>query len=131
MLSDHERRALEQWYSREEVLATVRRLHEAQDDEDLEEYLHRICLLPLSRHSDLPDFMRDHDGQPLFPSNLNPTVDLDKWQDAIEVGWAVMQRTLGISHDDLHKRMAERQQKDWQAFLASVERRKKERAAKG
>jgi hypothetical protein len=131
MLSDQERRALEQWYSREEVLATVRRLNAEQSDEDLEEYLHRVCLLPLSRHSELPDFMRDHDGQPLFPSDLNPTVDLDKWQDAIEVGWEVIERTTGISHDDIHKRTAERQHKDWQAFLESVERRKRERASKG
>jgi hypothetical protein len=131
MLSDRERRALEQWYSQEEVVAAARHLYEAQNDEELEEYLHRGCLLPLSRHSELPDFMKDEKGETLFPTHLDPTRDVDKWQDAIEVGWEVLERKFGISHDEIHRRTAERQQSDWQAFLDSVERRKKERAAKG
>lgn len=130
MLSDRERRALEQWYSREEVKATARRLYEAKDEEDLEDYVHRGCLLPLSNHFELPDFMRNEDGHPLFSTNLNPGADLEKWQDAIEIGWAVLEREIGIRHDDIHKRVAERQKDDWAAFLDSVDRRKRERAAR-
>ena len=130
-LSDREREALEQWYSQAHILVEARRLYDAEKDEELEEYLHRECLLPLSRHAELPDFMRDEDGEPLFPTNLDPTRDVDKWQDAIEVGWAVLERKVGIIHDEIHRRTAARQQSDWDAFLESVERRKKERAAKG
>jgi len=130
MLSDRERSALEQWYSQEKVLAEARRLYEIEADEDLEEYLHMICLFPLSRHAELPDFMKDDAGEPLFPTNLNPRTDEEKWQDAIEVGWDVMERELGFTHDKVHRRIGDVQRRDWKAFMDSVERRKKERAGK-
>jgi hypothetical protein len=125
MLSDRERKALEQWYARDEVLAEARRYYEAEEDEDLEEYLHMRCLIPLSRHSALPDYLKDERGEPLFPTNLNPSADAGKWQDAIEVGWAVMERELGFTHEQIHRRIATLQQRTWDAFLADVERRKK------
>jgi hypothetical protein len=131
MLSDRERSALEQWYARDEVLAEARRLYDTKADEDLEEFLHMICLFPLARHAELPDFMKNDDGEPLFPTNLNPQKDLEKWQDAIEVGWEVMERELGFTHDEIHRRIGEYQKRDWKEFLASAERRKKEREAKG
>ena len=50
-----------------------------------------------------------------------------QWRDAIEVGWQVMERELGFCHDDIHKGIAKTQKDDWQAFLDSIERRKRER----
>ena len=40
---------------------------------------------------------------------------------------AVIEARLGISHDDIHRAIATAQQDEWEAFLASVERRRKER----
>jgi len=129
MLSDVEREAVARWYARPEVLEQARALHQAEKYEELEEYLHKTCLMPLGRHDELPDYLRKEDGGPLFPENLNPGNDLEQWQDAIEVGWEVMRDQLGIEHDDLHRAIAAEQQDEWQAFLDSVERRKRERDA--
>ena len=131
MLSDRERSALEQWYGQDKVLTEARRLYESKDDESLEEHLHMMCLLPLSRHAELPDYMKTDDGGPLFPSNLHPKADLEKWRDAVEVAWAVMERELGVTRDEINRRVAKTQKDDWKAFMDSVERRKKERAGKG
>ena len=127
MLSDRERNALEQWYSQDKVLAEARRLYEKKADEDLEEYLHMICLFPLSRHSELPEYLKDDKGDPLFPDNLNPAKNLEKWQDAIEVGWEVLAAELGIQQDDVHRAIGKLQREDWDAFIRSVEARKRER----
>lgn len=124
MLSDKERRALEQWYGREATLDHARELLEAEAEEELEEYLHMICLLPLAEHNELPAFMLTDEGKPVFPTNLNPQADLEKWQDAIEVGWAVMEKQLRFSHDDVHRRIAAKQDRDWQDFLARAEQRR-------
>jgi len=131
MLTDRERSALEKWYSNERVLQEARHLYEIEADEDLEEYLHMVCLFPLARHADLPDFMKDEKGEPLFPTNLNPHSDEERWQDAIEVGWEVIERELGFSHDEIHRRIATNQKRDWKQFMESVARRKKERTEKG
>jgi hypothetical protein len=130
MLSDRERSALEQWYSQEKVLAEARRLYDIKADEDLEEYLQMVCLFPLSRHAELPAFMKDDKDEPLFPTNLNPAKDLEKWRDAIEVGWEVMERELGFSRDEIHRRIGEFQKSDWKEFMESAKRRKQEREAK-
>jgi len=127
MLTDIEHNALKQWYSRDKVIKEARSLYEQKADEELEELLHMICLVPLSRHAELPDYMLAGEGKPLFPTNLNPAADLEKWQDAIEVGWEVMQEKLGFTHDDIHRRIAEIQDSDWKEFLARAERRKKEK----
>ena len=127
MLSTRETEALRRWYSEETVLAEAGRLVETGYLEELEEFLHMRSLFPLSRHSELPDYMRDDEGEPLFPTNLNPGKDLDKWRDAIEVGWAVVAEKFGISHDDVHKTVAQEQHEDWDRFMKSVEERKKKR----
>jgi len=127
MLTKREREALRRWYARPEVLERVRELSEEGRPEDLEVYLHRTCLMPLGQHQQLPDYLRTDEGTPLFENNLNPVVDEEKWQDAIEVGWEVVEDQLGVSHDDIHQTIATAQQDEWEAFLASVERRKTER----
>ncbi|MHC4470495.1 MAG: hypothetical protein ACYTDY_15975 [Planctomycetota bacterium] len=127
MLSPKEKEALRRWYSREKVLEEARRLIETEYWQELEELLHMRGLFPLSRHSQLPDFMKDEEGKPIFPTNLNPARDLEKWQEAIEVGWEVLAEECGITHDDIHLKIAGEQQKDWQAFLDSVEERRKRR----
>lgn len=128
MLNDVEREALRRWYARTEVLERARELGDAGEYEQLEGWLHKGCLIPLGRHGDLPDYMCDDSGKPLFADDLNPGVDLEIWQDAIEVGWEVMRDELGLSHDDVHKAIAVEQQDEWQAFLDSVEQRKRERS---
>ena len=91
MLTERQEKALRQWYSEEKVLGEAQRLFDNKTFQDLEQYIQKTCLLPLGRHDALPDYMRDDDGDTIFPSNLDPRVDEGKWQDAIEVGWAVME----------------------------------------
>ena len=127
MLEDVQRDALKRWYARDEVLAEARSLFDKGSLEELEDYLHRICLLPLSNHDELPDYLRDAEGKPLFPKSLNPRLDEANWQDAIELGWEVMAEELGFTHDDVHRAIAKEQKEDWAAWMESVERRKRER----
>lgn len=127
MLTDRERDALVRWYSQQHVLDRARELYDEEAHEDLEEFLHKKCLLPLGRHDKLPDYLLNDDGEPLFKHDLNPFGDEEKWQDAIEVGWQVMEDKLGFSHSDVHRAIAGKQKDDWEAFLESVEQRKRER----
>ena len=127
MFTDKEREAVKQWYSQPHVLERAREIKETGALDELEDWIHRVCLMPLSKHDDLPDFMRDDDGKPLFADSLSPIKDEDKWQDAIDVGWAVMNELVGVSQDAVHRYVAKNQKDDWQAFLDSIERRKKER----
>ncbi len=127
MLSELERQAVRQWYSQPEILEHVREYIGKGDMVLLEEYLHMTCLFPLSRHSQLPEFMKKEDGSPIFPHNLNPKVALEAWQDAIEIGWEVVEAETGLSRDEVNARIAREEEEDWQRFLQSVEQRKRER----
>jgi hypothetical protein len=127
MLTDRERDALRQWYRLKKIRDESELLIGKRLWEELEEHLQMRCLFALSRHSELPDFMRDDEGKPLFPTNLNPGKDLEKWQDAIEVAWEVIEEDFGLSHDDVHKKIAREQKDDWANFLGSVEERRKAR----
>jgi hypothetical protein len=84
-------------------------------------------LMPLSRTDQLPDYLLGEDGKSLLPNNASPMKDVEEWQDAIEVGWEVMERELGLSRDDMHRSIAQRQGDDWDAFLKDAEGRKRER----
>ena len=90
-------------------------------------YLHRTCLLPLSRVDTLPAYLRTEKGKPLFKFGLSPIKEEDNWKDAIEIGWEVVEQNAGVLHDVIHQTIAKEQQDNWQAFLDSIERRKKER----
>jgi len=127
MLTEREHDALVQWYSQKEILDETKRLIRAKAWERLEEHLHMRCLFALSRHSELPDFMRDDDGGPLFPTNLNPGNDLEKWQDGIEVAWEVVEKELSLTHDEVHRRIAAEQKVDWETFIKRAEERRKSR----
>jgi hypothetical protein len=127
MLTDREHDALVQWYSQPEILDEARRLARAEQWEDLEEHLQMRCLFALSRHSKLPGFMRDEEGNPVFPTNLNPANDLEKWRDGIEVAWEVVEKEFGLTHDDIHRRIAVEQKTDWEAFKKRAEERLKEK----
>jgi hypothetical protein len=127
MLTEKEHEALRSWYRRDVILAEARRLATSEYWEELEEFLHMRCLFALSRHSELPDYMLDEAGKPLFPTNLNPKDDLEKWQDAIEVGWEVVEKELGLSRDDVHRKIAAEQSEDWDRFMKSVEERRRQR----
>lgn len=127
MLTDAQREALRRWYAEASVLDEARRHADAGKYELLEDLLHRRHIQALSRPEGLPDYLMDEGGAPLFPEGLDPRKDEAAWQDAIEVGWEVVEAHLGLSHDAVHRRIASEQHDDWQAFLESVERRKRER----
>jgi hypothetical protein len=128
MLSDAERDALTWWYERDEVLEPARALASKKAYLELEDYVLRLALLPLSNHAELPERMRTEDGEPLFPTNLDPTIDEEKWQDAVDVGWDVVKAKLGVSKDEVHRNIRDEQARDWEAFIESAERRKRERS---
>ena len=127
MLDDRQKDALRRWYSRPEIIDEARELSRQERWEDLEEHVQMPALMPLSRTEQLPEYLLGEDGKPLLPNNASPMSDVEEWQDAIEVGWEVMERELGVSQEHLHRSIAQRQGDDWDAFLKDVERRKQER----
>jgi hypothetical protein len=127
MLDDRQKDALRRWYARPEVTERARELAGEERWEDLEEHVQMASLMPLSKTEQLPDYLLGEDGKPLLPNNASPMTDVEEWQDAIEVGWEVMERELGVSRDHMHRSIAQRQGDDWDAFLKDVERRKAER----
>jgi hypothetical protein len=126
MLDDKQKEALKRWYSRPEILEQAKERIEKKYWEDLEELLHMRALIPLGRTSELPDYLKTEKGEALLP-NLNPKENQDAWNDAIEVGWAVIEAELGVSHDQVHAAIGEQQKESWDQFMKSVEQRKKER----
>ena len=128
MLTKEEHQALTRWYSQDHVIDKAREFADRGDLEDLEEYVHKTALWPLGRHENLPDFMLDAEGKPVFPTNLDPRADEDKWQDAIEVGWEVMAAKAGVSHDDVHRAIAQDQEGEWERFMKSVQEREKKKS---
>lgn len=127
VLSERQQEALQHWYERQEVLDVAKRLFDEKSFLRLEDFVHKGCLMPLKAHDALPDYMKDEDGVPLFPENLDPREVEDQWQDAIEIGWQVIHARLGITHDEVHRAIADQQSRDWDEFIESVERRKRER----
>ena len=127
VLTEREKKALVQWYSQDHMIDEARKFAEQKILDRLEDYLQKTCILPLGRHDQLPEYMLDDEGQALFPTNLDPRVDLEKWQDAVEVAWEVMAEKIGVVQDDVHRSIASAQQLDWDAFMKSVEERKKQR----
>ena len=127
MLDDRQKDAVRRWYARPEIVDKARALQREGRWEDLEEHVNMLSLMPLGDVERLPDYLKREDGQPLIPGNLNPQKDIEAWRDAIELGWEVMEREIGVSQALLHQNIARRQAGDWDEFLKSVERRKRER----
>jgi hypothetical protein len=71
--------------------------------------------------------MRTEDGKPLFPTSLSPLYDAEGWQDAIEIGWAVIEEKTGVSMDHVQSKLRAEKDADWDVFMKSVEERKKQR----
>ena len=117
LLDDTQKKALETWYAQDWILEKVRELRQADRWEELEEFVHRDALMPVGKHDELPDYMRNDEGKTLFPDNLSPIANLEGWQDAIEVGWAVMDDRLGLTQDEVHIRIRDIQNADWDDFL--------------
>lgn len=126
MLDDKQKDALRRWYRRPEVLDQARKRIADEYWEDLEELLHMRCLIPLARTSELPDYLRNDDGEALLPS-LDPRSNLEAWQDAVEIGWDVVAAEIGVTHEQVHAKIGRQQQDTWDDFMKSVEKRKKER----
>jgi hypothetical protein len=126
MLDDKQKEALRRWYRRDEVLDEVRRQVQRECWEDLEELLHMRTLMPLGRTSELPDYLKADDGSALLPS-VDPRSNLEAWQDAIEIGWEVVESEIGVSRDKVHRAIGTQQRDDWDVFVKSVEERKRAR----
>lgn len=129
MLDDRQKEALRRWYRRPEILDQARKRIEREYWEDLEELVHMRSLMPLGRRQDLPDYLKTDEGEALLPS-LDPRANLEAWQDAIEVGWEVVESELGVSRDQVHAAIGKQQKEDWGDFMKSVEQRKKDRGEK-
>ena len=127
MLDDKQKDAIRRWYARPEIVDRARALMREDRWEDLEEHVNMSSLMPLGDVDRLPDYLKQDDGKPLIPSNLNPQKDIEAWRDAVELGWEVMEREIGVSQELLHQKIAQQQRGDWDEFLKDVERRKKER----
>jgi hypothetical protein len=127
MLDDRQKGALRRWYARPEVVDKARELSRQERWEDLEEHVQMASLMPLGRIEQLPDYLLAEDGKPLLPNNASPLNDVEEWQDAIEVGWEIIERELGVSQEHVHRSIARRQGDDWDAFMKDVERRKQQR----
>ena len=124
-LSDRQEMALRQWYSQPQVLDKALAYLDDGNWSGMEEYLHRDALMPIARIDELPEFMLDEKGTPFFPTGIDPSANLEVWQDAIEVGWEVMERERGISHDRVHQEIAKIEQDDWDSFIRRAEEKKK------
>jgi hypothetical protein len=127
MLDDRQKDAIRRWYARPEIIDRARALHREGRWEDLEEHVNMRSLMPLGDADRLPDYLKGEDGKPLIPSNLNPQKDIEGWRDAVELGWEVMEREIGVSQDLLHQNIARQQRGDWDSFLKEVERKKRQR----
>ena len=126
-MNEKQEDALRRWYAQEWILDTVKRAHEEEDWEEVESHVHRTVLLPLGKHNDLPDFMRNDVGGPLFPTNLSPLQDHEGWSEAVEIGWQVVSEKLGISRDEVQGKIRAEQDEDWEVFMKSVEERERKK----
>jgi len=126
MLDEKQKEALRRWYRQPKVLDEARTRIRNEYWEDLEELIQMRCLIPLGRVSELPDYLKTDQGEALLPS-LDPRASQDTWEDAIRVGWEVVESELGVSHDQVHAAIGKQQKANWDAFMESVEQRKKER----
>ena len=122
------RRALERWYDRAEILDRIRSWHEAQRWFELEQFIRQDALLPLTFRDGLPDWLRNEEGEPLFfVKHLHPGLGREGWAEAVDIGWEVVERRLGIRREEIIARIERIQDDDWESFLESVERRRRER----
>jgi len=126
-LTDEQKAALKKWYLESGNLEKIDKFIKCAGWVELEEYVHMVALFPLSRHELLPEYMKNQEGKTLFPCNLNPRNNVEGWQDATEVGWQVVQETHGLSRDELHLKIKNIQDDDWEVFLKRAEKRKKEK----
>ena len=126
MLDDKQKDALRRWYRQPGILEQARKRIENEYWEDLEELVHMRSLIPLGRTRDLPDYLKTDEDQALLPS-VDPRSNQEAWQDAIEVGWEVIEAELGVSHDAVHAAISKQQKSNWEDFMDSIEKRKRER----
>ena len=129
MLDDKQKDALRRWYREPKILDEARKRIEDKYWEDLEEFLHMRSLMPLGRTKELPDYLKADDGQPLLPS-VDPRSNLEAWQDAIEVGWEVVEAELGVNRNEVHAAIGDQQKDNWADFMKSIEERKRDRGEK-
>jgi hypothetical protein len=124
-LNDEQKIALTLWYGQPQILDKALSYIDDGDWSRMEDYLHRDALIPIARIDQLPEFMRDENGTPLFPTGINPATNFEVWQDAIEIGWKVMESERGINHDRVHKEIAKIEKEDWDRFVRRAEQRTK------
>ena len=130
MMDEKQKNAIRKWYSQNWILEAVQRTLDAEEWEELESLVHRTVLLPLSKHRELPDFMRNEKGGPLFPTSLSPLQDHKGWSEATSIGWEVVEERLGVSKEKVQGEINVEQDADWDRFMKSVEEREKSRKKK-
>jgi hypothetical protein len=122
------RAALERWFGCDEVMDKIRAWNEAENWIDLEEYIRQGRLIPVTFRNDLPDYLLTDEGKPLFTTNdLHPGTNHDGWAEAVDIGWEVIEKRLGIERAAVHAKIDRLQADDWDRFMESVEERKKQR----
>lgn len=126
-LSEEQIAALRRYYAEPQVMQQAKVHLDAEEILELEDWIQMYCLYPLQQHDQLADYLRNAEGQPLFPDNLNPLTNQEGWRDAIEIGWQVVEEQLGLTEDDRHHRAKALEDGDWDAFMKSIEARKKAR----
>lgn len=122
------REALRRWYGRDECIEKLRALAEAENWFDLEQYVRQDGLMPLVFRDDLPDWLVQEDGKPVFtPADLHPGNNREGWAEAVEIGWAVVEERLGVARSMVEGHMDSVAEADWDRFMKSVEEREKGR----
>ena len=120
-MNEKEKEAIKRWYSQNWIIEMVRKTLETKEWDEVQMDVQRKALMPLGKHQELPDYMKTPEGKPLFISNLNPMNDEEEWQDAIEIGWKVIEEKLGISEIEIGRKLQAVQDADWEIFMKSVE----------
>jgi hypothetical protein len=128
VFDEKRREAMKRWYDRPETLEGFRKLYDAGQIYEAEQYVRQDALLPLTFRDQLPDWLRNEEGEPLFTVDmLHPGTGREGWAEAVEIGWSVIEKRLGVKQADVIAHIEKEQEDDWNRFMASVEERKRRR----
>ena len=99
MMDEKQKNAIRKWYSQNWILEAVKRTLDAEEWEELESLVHRTVLLPLSKHRELPDFMRNETRfrmvEKVDPKRFAELAK--KAQESAKHRWSLMQQMAKIS----------------------------------
>jgi len=123
-----QRDALRRWYGRDECIEKLRGLAADESWFELEQYVRQDGLMPLVFRDDLPDWLVTEEGKPVFTAaDLHPGNNREGWAEAVEIGWGVIEDRLSVKRAEVEGHIDDVAQADWDRWMESIERRKKER----